>query len=79
MTAVEALRRANATMDHADDWRSDVNGLCELSHQTLLEVHHAERDLCIRETHFPLASALLDGFSVEEVTAAEHATDQPHE
>ena len=64
MLAVEALRKARATMDC---WYAGSPGLDSCAMDELDELW--------QEHHPQVASALLDGFSVDEVTAAEEALE----
>jgi hypothetical protein len=98
MTAAEALRRARATDAHADSPLVVVDDCagCEASTEGSvwdLAVNDHEPMGTWSDWHARCASALLDGFSVYEITAAEvelawdawnelpagHTTDQPHE
>lgn len=67
MLAAEALRKARATMDC--EW-----GVCELLDEVNAVLAETfEGGYGGQSEHDQAASALLDGFSVDEITAAEEA------
>jgi hypothetical protein len=66
--AVEALRRARATMDN-------YSSVPEPRAFWLDECLSTEARCMCRDM---AASALLDGFTAKEVTAAEHTLEHPH-
>ena len=73
MNPIEALRKARATMDCGGVSLLDgceFGSVAPYSHETYVEAAGIGP---VHDVHRTAASALLDGFSVDEVTAAEEA------